>query len=376
MAIETNPARRLITEDRFEAKFDAYDSGIASATAAAATSAANQAAEPAAAAAIALVGSELTEAKDASIAASLLVGAPAGDAVNAAVQPGGAAYGSVVAAVETEIAGEVARADAAYTPASLAVVFINHGSNASAPRGSEPGRRFWIGSVKPTAFQNGVDVLVKPIALDPATVPTSGMLARFYAQGLNLGDGATVTSWPAATGSYTLTASGAPVHKNVGGISFVETDGVDDRLDDTTLDRNQPNSIVVVGRFLAPAGGQTLVGTTTGGTSLQSIGLGTGNKRQAFAGSTVLGATTENGAWHVYIASYNGASSELMVDGAVDVSGNFGSNNADGLRIGANSGATSFFRVAVAEVIPYNRVLTTQEKADVTANLRAFYGLA
>jgi len=267
-----------------------------------------------------------------------------------------------------------AAAQAAFAPVDAAVTFINHGSDPNVSRGTAPGRRMWIGDVLPAAFIAGTDLLVKPVRT-AVPVPPSGLTARFVAEEAGFVNGATVTSWGALTGNYSLTAGGAPVYTFANGKGYVETDGVDDYLQDATLDRTQPNTLVMVARYKTVANGKYLFATVTGNPNQQSVAIGGTGLRQMYAGSgAAVFGTTENTAWHVYIATFNGTTSELMVNGTVDASGDAKTNPADGLRLAASPALDNFGSLQISEVLAYNRVLTSAEKTSLTTTLRSQYG--
>lgn len=267
-----------------------------------------------------------------------------------------------------------AAADAKYAPANAATTFINHGTDPNVARGTAPGQRIWIGSVLPAAFIAGTDLLVKPVRT-PVLVPATGLQARFVAEEAGFTNNATVTSWPALTGSYTLAATGGPVYKFQNGRGFIETDGVDDYLQDATLDRTQPNTLVIVGRYVATATNKYLFGTVTGNPNQQSLAIDGTGLRQLYAGSgSTLRGAAENTSWHVYIATFNGLTSELMINGAVDASGDAKANAADGLRLAASPLLDSFANLQIAEVMSYTRVLTSGEKTSLSTSLQTQYG--
>lgn len=77
------------------------------------------------------------------------------------------------------------------------------------------------------------------------------------------------------------------------------------------------------------------------------------------------------GADHVATEVYNGASSSIVTDNNVIVTGNAGSNNAGGLTIGAaGGGGTGWTNIRWYGCISIGRLLTVAE----TANCRTFFG--
>jgi len=272
-------------------------------------------------------------------------------------------------------------ADARYAPVGSGVVFIQHGSDVNAPRGTAPGRRIWVGTVKPTAFLDGVDLLLKPttgaVVEPPPAVPASGLVARWTSrEATGPVDGA-VTAWPAAHGSVPLTLNGGPTLRNADGRRYVELDGVDDYLSAAFGSAvPQPSTTMIVGRYAGSSiGNQILWGGTTGASVGQTIGTAADGRYQIYGGTGRVSTLVNEGAWHLHHALFNGTTSEYSLDGATVASGAAGANAHDGVRIGANSAITSFYKLHIAEVLIWNRPLTAQEKSDVSAALIAYYGI-
>jgi len=289
----------------------------------------------------------------------------------------------VEADLAQRFAGKLSKADAdaTYAPVEAGVVFIQHGSDVNAPRGTAPGRRIWVGTVKPTAFLDGVDLLLKPttgaVVEPPPAVPTSGLVARWTShEATGPVDGA-VTAWPAAHGSVPLTLNGGPTLRNADGRRYVELDGVDDYLSAAFGSSiAQPSTTMIVGRYAGSNfNTQILWGGTTGATVGQTIGTASDGRRQIYAGTGRVSTTTADGGWHLHHASFNGTTSDYSLDGASIAAGAAGANALDGVRIGANSAITSFFKLHIAEVLVWNRLLTAQEKSDVSSALIAYYGI-
>ena len=271
--------------------------------------------------------------------------------------------------------------NATYAPVESGVVFIQHGDDVNAPRGTAPGRRIWVGTVKPTAFLDGVDLLLKPttgaVVEPPPAVPTSGFVARWTShEATGPVDGA-VTAWPAAHGGVSMTLTGGPVLRNAGGRRYVELDGVNDYLSaafGSTI--AQPNTVMVVGRYAgASVNSQIIWGGTTGSTVSQTIGTASDGRNQIFAGTGRPSTVVDNAGWHLHHAFFNGTTSEYSIDGATVVTGAAGANTLEGIRVGANSAISTFYKLEIAEVLVWNRALTAQEKSDVSAALIAYYGI-
>jgi hypothetical protein len=275
----------------------------------------------------------------------------------------------------TTIVGETADL---YVPAALAMVVIYHGDDPDYPRTAGPGQRLWVGSVFPNNLIEGIDLYAAPGSTAPPappTIDTTDLVARFAARALNLSAGAAVTSWPVLEGSAGggFTIAGAPTFRTSGAIEYVETDGVDDALSFVSA-RTQPFTTILVARTFALTSGLTLFGSTSGSTALSTIGITSGNF-VAYAGSNLTGTAADYG-WHVFSVVYNGASSSLRIDGVEVATGNPGSNTSAGIRHGANSSLSSFFRIGVCESIHYTGAKDDTFLDAVEAELMSAYGIS
>jgi hypothetical protein len=281
-------------------------------------------------------------------------------------------------AIQAQGAAELAKEAAEHAAASVSSTrIISHGWNATQSRGGSNGNVMWVGWVQPENLIEGADVWLKPTSTPAPDVPADDLLARFRADAITgVAVNSPVVAWPSTFGSHTLTGVGGPLLRSDASRKWVETDGVDDHLSDATLARTQPSSMVVVGRFVTMGTGRYLIsGTSSNFHSIGTDASGDPNFTH-YAGTALNALTLADTAWHVFIVSTNGASSELMVDGAVARAGAAGALNADGFRIAASPGLGTFSAVAVAEALVYDRLLTTAEKADITAKLTAYHGLS
>ncbi len=135
----------------------------------------------------------------------------------------------------------------------------------------------------------------------------------------------------------------------------------------------QPGTVFVVVRSQS---------TTDSGKIFDGVGSGrwliqpSGGTWQIFAGSTVLSGGTADTNWHVFSLIFNGASSEVFVDGVSTITGNPGAANFDGITLGGDNGSgTSPLTGDEAEVIIYNSALGTTDRQTVEAYLASKYAL-
>lgn len=151
-------------------------------------------------------------------------------------------------------------------------------------------------------------------------------------------------------------------------------DGVNDVLQFTTgLIGTQPFTVWMVGkhdaanRYTMDSGVATHSGWLLEGGGVFNIN----------AGATKAGSGNTSGAYHLFSADFNGASSKLYVDGTQNgTTGNAGTNNMTGLTVGNNStfDAGFWFGKNVAEII-VTPILTGSDLTNMKSYLASRYGL-
>ena len=97
-----------------------------------------------------------------------------------------------------------------------------------------------------------------------------------------------------------------------------------------------------------------------------------------YAGTPLSSVTTDDASWHYFTAVYNGASSSLRLDGSQIASGDAGSSGWSGQswHIGEQgSGGGAPWDGDIAEVLVYNSVLSTTDRAAVESYLLTKWGV-
>jgi hypothetical protein len=93
-------------------------------------------------------------------------------------------------------------------------------------------------------------------------------------------------------------------------------------------------------------------------------------------GTYLRGTTRSNTGWHVYSCIFDGANSELRVDGVLEASGDAGSNPLSGLIIGRNRDLRSWPLIgSLAEHRVFNHRLATHQREALEVSLARRYGL-
>lgn len=202
----------------------------------------------------------------------------------------------------------------------------------------------------------------------------------------NPGNGNNVTSWRDGSGNgrNVTTGSGtAPVYRS-SVASFNNRPAVQFNAGDLryTFSANvsQPVTKVIVARPAAVPVTQHIFSSTAAtkrGSDLSIDSFAGGNKYSMFGGSAQLQPGTPDVATHLWFAYFDGASSTFTLDGTVIGSGtNVGTQQTDSHDLGAfnSSPASNGFAGHIAFAGFIARALTTQEKSDLLAWSRSFYG--
>ena len=93
-------------------------------------------------------------------------------------------------------------------------------------------------------------------------------------------------------------------------------------------------------------------------------------------GTYLRGTTRSNTGWHVYSCIFDGANSELRVDGVLEASGDAGSNPLSGLIIGRNRDLRSWPLIgSLSEFRVFDHRLATHQREALELSLARRYGL-
>ncbi len=223
--------------------------------------------------------------------------------------------------------------------------------------------------------------------LDPSAI--SNLITWFKADALSLSDNTPVSSWSPSSGAETaaLTASGAnrPVYRtnrvnSLPSVVFTATSSQNMDTGAWVTARPVPNTVFFVGKFTTTNGnfytGRSGVfcyaGAGAGGTL--TTGAGATNEMTS---SASLGTTNFN----VAGVMYNGTSSAIYLNSrtptTAGTTGTGAAASLPGLRLGTNSAGTgTFLDGEIAEILVYNRALTSTEITSVVTYLGGKYNIA
>jgi hypothetical protein len=191
-------------------------------------------------------------------------------------------------------------------------------------------------------------------------------------------DGDAVRQWSTqmgATSAVQATGTKRPVYKAAiqNGQAVLRYDGVDDLLQAAGFSVAQPDTIFTVCKLNNAA---TLVFEFGGATADQRLYWSNVDaKFHINAGTVLTGTSAGQDLWAVKSVLFNGASSQLWNNGTSDLTGDAGANALTSLVIGAAGGGTNSLLGDLAEVIIFNRALTTTERRQVEAYLGTKYGI-
>jgi len=210
-------------------------------------------------------------------------------------------------------------------------------------------------------------------------VVNPGALRRFLPDALPLEVGDLVTSIPDLAGSgvplnaHAGNADNAPTLRRSDAITYMEFDGINDRLNSGSSSpvQNQPITVMVVGRFRSLAAAVPIINLHTNASG-RHIGVhGTGFITGAF-GSSVVSTIPADTGWHVFTMIANGASSILAQDD-VEQTVNLGTAASSSITLGRDTAGTGYAQINVGEILIFPTALTPGQRAAERESMRAFY---
>ncbi len=169
-----------------------------------------------------------------------------------------------------------------------------------------------------------------------------------------------MSSFSTSVGGDTLvqaTGANQPSKRTVSGLTVVRFDG-SDRLQITTGAHVQPMTTVVVCKLNATAGTPVIL---DGGNTNFTHDIGSTTAFIMYSGATLSSGIALDTNWHIIIATFNGASSRIRIDGGAGVGGNAGTGGRTGLTLGSAFSGTLPASMDIRRVIPYDKILSVTE---------------
>lgn len=168
------------------------------------------------------------------------------------------------------------------------------------------------------------------------------------------------------------------------GLPIIRFDGIDDFLAISSFiggALTQPNTIFVVTKMASISSGSNSFvfdGTASSNrNALLDLQIISANGYSLFAAALIQNTTTAIDTTNIllYDMIFNTVSSELFRSGVSLVSGDVGTNTLTGITLAAEFGGGFNSNIDIAEIILYNKILTSQERTDVRNHLNTKWGL-
>jgi hypothetical protein len=192
-----------------------------------------------------------------------------------------------------------------------------------------------------------------------------------------LNDADPISTWNDSSGNgFTVTqATGGlqPIYKIsiLNGYPVVRFDGSNDALVNAPFALSQPFTVITVVKGGASGSFQDFMF----GGGAASLTINTSGNLAVYGGNLVSGTSDIRGGNHVCTGIFNTVSSACLVDGIQQGSGDCGTGNYSGITIGNNSSGTSGLNGDLAEGLIYDSALSSTNRGNVEAYLKAKYGL-
>jgi len=200
-------------------------------------------------------------------------------------------------------------------------------------------------------------------------------------KGVTFDGGGRVSQWDFENGTFRGvsnvsqgTAANQPLlivaDSNYNNQSVIDFDG-NDHLDSGVFSSviTQPNTMFVVGNF-GGAGNEAFLDAVAAGN--REVVFQTGGATTLFAGASLSGSASDTSV-HIYESTFNGVSSEIIIDGSSDATGDSGAEGLASLRIGANITPGFFLTGKEAEIIIYNANVSSSDRVKIRNYLKTRY---
>ena len=199
-------------------------------------------------------------------------------------------------------------------------------------------------------------------------------------------DGNTITTWSDESGQGTdvtqATAAKKPVYKTdiINGLPVIRFDGVDDVLNSGAFSSElaQPNTICIVFKHLtgSVSSNERIVNGYDSSLASSHLFHIVNTSPDAFTVSAGINiaVAASNADFHILITIYNTTSSLIHFDGGEQVA-NAGTKLWNEISLGSARFGTEFANVDIAEIIGYNRNLSSNQAAKVENYLSRKYAI-
>lgn len=211
---------------------------------------------------------------------------------------------------------------------------------------------------------------------DPSSI--AGLKLWLKADSLVLNDADPISTWTDSSGNgFNATASGTarPTYKTAiqNTQPVARFNGSTNGMNVAQIISAQPDTVIISAKAQTGTSGRMWDGIS--GSGEQLFQLNASGFLQMYAGSAfVVDAVDHYGAWHVFTAIFNGASTFSYLDGTQAATGNPGTNAGATANYLGWSGLTTFMTGDIGEVLVYDTALSSTNRGLVEAYLKSKWG--
>jgi hypothetical protein len=213
---------------------------------------------------------------------------------------------------------------------------------------------------------------------DPSSI--AGLQLWLKADALGLADGTAVSSWTDSSGNSRhaaqATSANQPLLKTgiLNSKPIVRFDGSNDFLQTAAFSVAQPLTVFSVAKTTSTA--TTYIFFDSAASSPRAtLAVEPASSAEMNSGSSLLDGSLVVNTFQVWSAVFNGATSNIRLNGATGTSGNAGANGLNGVTIGARYAGDFVFPGDIAEVLVYNSALSATDRSSVETYLSRKYAI-
>lgn len=190
-------------------------------------------------------------------------------------------------------------------------------------------------------------------------------------------DGDAISTWSDSSGNSKdatqATGVNQPIYKTniLNGLPVLRLNG-SQWMAQATFAVSQPITVFAVAKQTSNSTNASVFSASDANENTLLFTTNTPNRLDLYGGTDLFGYTDLLGSFNVLTGVFNGASSINQVNGRPEALGNAGALNITTYRIGNNAGGSTLTG-DIAEVIVYNRVLSTFERSQIDTYLSDKY---
>jgi hypothetical protein len=196
-------------------------------------------------------------------------------------------------------------------------------------------------------------------------------------------DGSNVTAWAdqSGNGKNGTADNGYPtiVSNALNGKPVIEFNGTDARIVGSSPMNTSVGTIIIVGKYLADKLTGVMYEQYDG---YDTMGFYRGNSNEIdqklymYNGATIVSDSNVGFVFGIFTVIVDGTNSKICINGSIDGTGNAGDLTANGpYYLSWYGGNNEYTNMQIAEVVVYNRAITTQERQQVEAYLASKYAI-